>query len=75
LLLFGFQFGRLAQSVEHCLHTAGVTGSSPVTPINEINHLKPSATVAFCFSQTYSQTFNRVYQHLHKIRYLILPST
>jgi hypothetical protein len=24
--------GRLAQSVEHCVHTAGVTGSSPVAP-------------------------------------------
>ena len=25
--------GRLAQLVEHCDHTAGVTGSSPVAPI------------------------------------------
>ena len=25
--------GRLAQLVEHCVHTAGVTGSSPVAPI------------------------------------------
>ena len=24
--------GRLAQLVEHCVHTAGVTGSSPVAP-------------------------------------------
>jgi hypothetical protein len=24
--------GRLAQLVEHCDHTAGVTGSSPVAP-------------------------------------------
>jgi hypothetical protein len=26
--------GRLAQLVEHCDHTAGVTGSSPVAPTN-----------------------------------------
>ena len=35
--------GRLALSVEHCVHTAGVTGSSPVAPTNfgplrEANH-------------------------------------
>ena len=26
------QVGRLAQLVEHCVHIAGVTGSSPVSP-------------------------------------------
>ena len=33
LLIYRIAKGRLAQLVEHCLHTAGVTGSSPVTPI------------------------------------------
>ena len=33
LIFFSFK-GRLAQSVEHCVHTAGVTGSSPVAPIH-----------------------------------------
>ena len=28
--------GRLAQSVEHCVHTAGVTGSSPVAPTDPL---------------------------------------
>ena len=33
LLLVSFPVkGRLAQLVEHCVHTAGVTGSSPVAP-------------------------------------------
>ena len=27
--------GRLAQLVEHCDHTAGVTGSSPVAPTTQ----------------------------------------
>jgi hypothetical protein len=31
--------GRLAQLVEHCDHTAGVTGSSPVAPTNVSNNL------------------------------------
>ena len=37
--------GRLAQLVEHCVHIAGVTGSSPVSPTTNILHtgifLKP----------------------------------
>src|ERR1051326_8572879 len=31
---------RLAQSVEHHLHTVGVTGSSPVAPTNRTERLK-----------------------------------
>src|SRR5687768_15185811 len=31
-----FLNGRLAQLVEHCDHTAGVTGSSPVAPTTQI---------------------------------------
>jgi long-subunit acyl-CoA synthetase (AMP-forming) len=26
--------------VEHCLHTAGVTGSNPVPPTSKIKHLQ-----------------------------------
>ena len=38
--------GRLAQLVEHCDHTAGVTGSSPVAPTNLFNGLAASAAAA-----------------------------
>ena len=30
----------VSSAVEHCLHTAGVTGSNPVLPTNEINDLR-----------------------------------
>jgi hypothetical protein len=36
-----------SSAVEHCLHTAGVTGSIPVAPTNQINDLASIQAVAF----------------------------
>jgi hypothetical protein len=30
----------VSSAVEHCFHTAGVTGSIPVPPTNQINQLR-----------------------------------
>jgi hypothetical protein len=45
-MLKTLRYGRLAQLVEHCDHTAGVTGSSPVAPISFPDIISQSRYVA-----------------------------
>src|SRR5262249_29777737 len=59
-LLIFLTKGRLAQMVEHCVHTAGVTGSSPVAPTNYINRFTATVQVAFLIGSNIQSNIRRV---------------
>src|SRR5437870_11513586 len=62
MLLSGFA-RAVSSAVEHCLHTAGVTGSIPVSPTMEPRGCTQVKTLFFCLLFAASRTMWRIFAY------------